>query len=474
NPDAELKKHQYDIVAITTTAESGLSISDGYFDYVALYGSHLEDRALKQLASRVRGMVPLHTYIRSRAIAVGEDPDSFTADGVLKAHQKNKQDSAIAAEVAQHFDADVLMKAGAALATPEAVSLHKWQATFAARKNLSGAFLRANTLHLFESTGHVISEVVSEYFDGEDETAYKVARETVVDEKTEEYVTRPTDKSVSWAVQKLSANNCTYLESVEAQRILDSDAWPGLPLDNSKFVKAEVVKKRKQGLKAHTFGWLCKNPKIAKIIDLKSWESQLEQPFIVIPALRRESAKVKILAQSALHEIAELESYSEDHPLVVEVASWARERSETLGRLFRLQIREQHTNIQTLNKLLRKIGYTSKKGKQLGSDGDRSYEWSAEPMPYQAEVRSALEQKWEAELSTETIDVGKPEDSTQSTRTEDSLLRVDCVTAHIATEQGARVPVPIPHSSHESLFETQDHDPLAANFYDAAAWGGAS
>ena len=75
---------------------------------MALYGSHLENRALKQLAARVRGMVPLHTYIRSRAIAVGEDPDSFTADGVLKAHQKNKEDSAIAAEVAQHFDAEVL------------------------------------------------------------------------------------------------------------------------------------------------------------------------------------------------------------------------------------------------------------------------------------------------------------------------------------------------------------------------------
>ena len=121
-------------------------------------------------------------------------------------------------------------------------------------------------------------------FDGEDEAAYKVAREFVVNEKTEEYVTRPPDKSVSWAVQKLSANGCTYLESVEAQKVLDNDKWPGLPLDEPKFVKAEVIKKRSNGLKAHTFGWLCANPKIAKIIDLKSWKSQLEQPFIVLPA----------------------------------------------------------------------------------------------------------------------------------------------------------------------------------------------
>ena len=477
NPDAELAKHQYDLVIITTTAESGLSISDGYFDYVALYGSHLENRALKQLAARVRGMVPLHTYIRSRAIAVGEDPDSFTADGVLKSHQKNKEDSAIAAEVSQHFDAEVLMNAGASLATAEAVSLHKWQATFAARKNLSGAFLRANTLHLFEVSGHVISELVADGFDGEDETAYKIAREFVVNEKTKEYVTRPLDKSVSWAVQKLSANGCTYLESVEAQKVLDNDKWPGLPFNDPKFVKAEVIKKRRNGLKAHTFGWLCANPKIAKIIDLKSWKSQLEQPFIVLSALKREAAKVKVLAQSALNQIAELDAYTEDHPLIAEVASWAKERAETLGRLFRLQIRSHHTNIQTVNKLLRKIGYVSRKGKQLGGDGDRSYVWVAEPMPYQAEVRASLAAKWEAELSSESIEIEAPQQSTQSTRNIDFPIRVDCVSPIKATGQGLRVPIPIPPEPDNRAsvgaavaVTTQSTDSLADDYYDSEAW----
>ena len=474
NPDTELQKHQYDIVIITTTAESGLSISDGYFDHIALYGSHLENRALVQLSARVRGLQPLHTYIRSRAIAVGEDPDSFTADGVLKAHEKNKADSAIAADVAQHLGTDALMQAGAALATPEAVSLHKWQATFAARKNLSGAFLRANTLHLFEAAGCVLTEHVTEIFNSEDETAYKFAREAVVNERTDEYVTRHTDKSVSWAAQKLSANGCTYLESVEAQKILDADAWPGLPFNDPKFVKDEIVKKRKQGLKAHTFGWLCQNPKIAKLIDLKSWRSQLEQPFMVVSALRRESAKVKILAQSALAEVAQLDGYTEDHPLIVELAAWAKQRAETLGRLFRLQIRPQHTNIQTVNKLLRKIGFVSKKGKQLGSDGERTYEWAAEPMPYQSEVFEALSRKWESELASETIDISVPTESTQSTRSIDSLIRVDCVSASLASEQGGRAPIPIPPKPKVSYFETQDHDPLAADFYDAKAWGFAS
>ena len=444
SPNAELPQHQYDIVTITTTAESGLSIDGGYFDTVALFGCHLENRALKQLGARVRGAVPLHTYIRNRAIAVGEDPDSFTPEGVLKAHEKNKQDSAIAAGVALHFDTEVLMSAGAALTTPEAVNLHKWQATFAARKNLSGAFLRANTLHLFKATGHVITEHSSQGFTNQESDRLVKSKEAVIDRRAEVYTKAPLDKSVSWAVQKLSASGCTYLESVEAQKILDNDAWPGLPFNDLEFVKTEVVKKRKQRLKAHTFGWLCDHPKIAKIIDLKSWKSQLEQPFIIASAIRRESAKTKVLAQSALNEIAQLESYTESHPTVAKVAAWAKERAETLGRLFRLQIKPDHTNIATVNKLLRKIGYVSIKAKRGGSDGDRTQEYKASPMPCQAEVYAALNRKWADELSSETIEVEAPRLSTSPIRSMDTLIRVGDVKPKSAIEQRIREPIPIP------------------------------
>ena len=186
---------------------------------------------------------------------------------------------------------------------------------------------------------------------------------------------------------------------------------------------------------------------------------------------------MKVLAQSALNQIAELDTYTEDHPLIVEVASWARERAQTLGRLFRLQIRSHHTNIQTLNKLLRKIGYISRKGKQLGGDGDRSYEWAAEPMPYQAEVRASLATKWEAELSTESIEIEAPKQSTQSTRNIDSPIRVDCVSLIEATGQGSRVPTPIPSVPDNPALigagvavTTQSTDPLADDYYNAAAW----
>ena len=99
-------------------------------------------------------------------------------------------------------------------------------------------------------------------------------------------------------------------------------SYPGLPLDDDEFVREEIIKGRGDRLRAHTFAWLCQNPKIAKIIDLQSWKSQLEQQFMILPALRKESARVKILAQSALANIAELESYEETTPIVVQVASW--------------------------------------------------------------------------------------------------------------------------------------------------------
>ena len=99
SPDSYIAEHQPDVVIATTTAESGVSISGGYFENVVLYGSHLEDRALGQLSGRVRGDVPLHLFVKRRVASFGDDPDSFNVDGILKEWQANAFDSYAAADI---------------------------------------------------------------------------------------------------------------------------------------------------------------------------------------------------------------------------------------------------------------------------------------------------------------------------------------------------------------------------------------
>ena len=410
SPDSYIAEHQPDVVIATTTAESGVSISGGYFENVVLYGSHLEDRALGQLSGRVRGDVPLHLFVKRRVASFGDDPDSFSVDGILKEWQANAFDSYAAADISQYFDAELLRAAGERSNGADGERFHRLKATYQARANISKFSLHYGVISILEAMGCEISHdaLQPSAFSKDDKDSWENAGELITERKTDEFVEAECDQKVSWAIRVESSASSTRADRTKAKKILLDASYPGLPFDDQEFVREEIIKGRGDGLRAHTFAWLCQNPKIAKIIDLQSWKTQLEQQFIVLPALRKESARVKVLAQSALADVAKLESYEEVTPLIIAVASWAKERAKTLGRLFRLQIKEGQTNIAVVNKLLRKIGYKSAAVSRPGSRHERRQVWAAEAEPYQAEVWAALEQKWASELMAETIEIEQP------------------------------------------------------------------
>lgn len=432
NPDAQLGQHQYDLLICTTSAESGLSISEGYFERLILLGSHLEDRALRQLVSRVRGMIPIDAYVRQRAIAQGENPDSFTPEGVVKAHQQNQADSAIAADVAGHFGADVLEQADKGQSTTEAQSLEYWKGVYAARKNLSGAFLRENLKAIYERSGHIIEEIVT---DGSSDTAgierYKQAKDAVASTEADEYASRTLERSVEWAIKTLCGNSAKYLEIVEAKKILDDDKWPGLPLNDPDFVKAEIVEHDRRNLKAHTFAWLCNHPKIARLLDLESWKAQLEQPFVIASSLKRESLKVNILSQIGALKLLNLaQANDDDHPAVTELASKAREHRALLKRVFRITIKDEyidaagrarHTDRDVCNKIAKLAGFKPKVTHRVGPRGNQKRFYTYVPTAHQAEVWAALERRWADALSSETIDVGELQTAVVTTCIEENI-----------------------------------------------------
>lgn len=427
NPDGYIAAHIPDIVIATTTAESGVSISSGYFENVVLYGSHLEDRALGQLSGRVRGEAPLHLFIKRRVNSFGEDPDSFSIDGILKEWQQNAVDSFSAAEVSQYFDAEILKAASERAQGTDAKRFHQLKATYQARLNISRFSLHYGVIQILKAAACEIATDAlqpSAFSDGEKE-AFENAGEVIVSRRTSEFIAAPIDKSVSWAIKVESSASSTRSQRTEAKKVLLNDSYPGLPFDNEEFVRDELIKGRGDTLRAHSFAWLCQNPKIAKLIDLQSWKAQLEQQFMILPSLRKESARIKILAQSALADIAQLESYEENTPLVIAVAQWAKERAKTLGRLFRLQIKAGQTNIAIVNKLLRKIGYKSKSIKREGSRGDRRQIWQAIAEPYQAEVWAALEQKWAGDLMDESIAIEQPQPRVTDLRKGNSLMQIN-------------------------------------------------
>ena len=424
NPDGYIAEHQPAVVIVTTTAESGVSISGGYFENVVLYGSHLEDRALGQLSGRVRGEAPLHLFVKRRVNSFNDDPDAFSIEGIQKEWGQNAFDSAAAVDISQYFDAAILKAAGKRTHEASSVQFHQLKATYQARTNISRFSLHYGVISILKAMAcEITSEALQpSSFAKADQDAFDHAGEIVVMRRTVEFVAAELDQSVSWAMRVEGSASSSRADRTKAKKILLDASYPGLPFDNEEFVKDEIIKGRGDGLRAHSFAWLCNHPKIAKIIDLQSWKTQLEQQFIIMPALRKQSARVKILAQSALMNIAKLESYEETTPLIVFVAQWAKERAKTLGRLFRLQIKDSQTNIHIVGKLLRKIGFKPVSLKRPGTDGNRPRMYKAEPEPYQAEVWAALEQKWVGELSDESIVIEQPSAPTSTICSKENTL----------------------------------------------------
>ena len=413
NPDGYIAEHRPDVVIVTTTAESGVSISDGYFENVVLYGSHLEDRALAQLSGRVRGEAPLHLFVKRRVHSIGDDPDSFSVDGILKEWHQNAFDSGAAAGVRQHFDPELLAAAGQRTQSTHAERLHRLKAHYQARANISKFSLHYGLIGILEHAGCELStdSLQPSTFDKAEKEVFEMARDAVRLKAAGHYVDAPLGKSVAWALRVNGAASSKHLDKVEAAKVLMEDAYPGLPLNDLEFVLEEVIGCRGDRIRSHTFSWLAQHPKIAKLIDLQSWKTQLEQKFIIMSSLKRESAKAELIAQSALMKITELETYEESTPLVVAVAQWARDRRKLLYRMFRIQCKDEYTNIAIVNKLVRKIGYKAFSCNRLGSSDDRRQIWKAEPMPHQAEVWAALERKWCGELQDETVGVEQPSPS---------------------------------------------------------------
>ena len=477
NPDSELATHQYDLVVITTTSESGNSISAGYFDNVVLFGTHLEDRALVQMSGRVRGECPLHTFIAQRGYVDVDNPDSFEIDGIRKQWEQNAADSRISSDADKFLGTDV--EQALQRTATEGDRFHHFAAAYKARRNISSAGLRAGVLAALKASGQIVtSSAAGDDATDEEDQLWETARETLLDKHGQESAEAEAYDSVSEAKKILQASSAGRLARVRAKKTLDQAAWPQLlvadadgkeveALNDFDFCREEIVRLRRRGIKAHTFAWLCQNPKIAQIIDLKSWKAQSEQDFIVLSRIKRESAKVQTLAHSVLFEIAELASYDEDTPQVVQFAQWAKERAQTLSRLFGLHVKEGQTNIAIVNKFLRRIGYKSKELKRTGSDGDRNRLWKAEAQPHQQAVWNSLKHKWNDELSSETIDIQGSDNSTSTISDEDLYTKI----VDVSPDKPLQIKPIDPSLRVAEVPITQSVDKLAPNYYDASAWG---
>lgn len=405
----------------TSSCESGLSIPEGYFSHRVIYGSHLEDRVLLQMAGRSRGNSPLSIYAKYRAFSSDDNPDNFTGDGILKAWQNNARDSGLSTGAFQEFATEMRLHRDRLLSGVGEIS-HRYAASYQARFNISAANLRRSLLSKLKAAGHQVEqpEVAAAKLDPDKQVKRTIdgARDRINERHTDIYLKAPTDKSASWAKATLGKPGAKLEERIQASKILTLESYPGLPLSSDEdFVSEMIVKQKGLPLRQYTAKWLVENPEVAKEIDKLSWASQLTKEFIWLPNIKRESVKAKAFADCGLLDIVELDGYREDTPEVEAAASWAKSHAPLLNRLFRLQIKTDQTNIQICNKLLRKLGYKPSIKRKEGGRGEQVSVWTIDHKGdrYRKRVEASLTQRWEKLFSPEAEPKAKDEPFEKST-----------------------------------------------------------
>ena len=389
-----------DLVIVTTTAESGLSIDPGYFDERILYWSHLEFRSAVQMAARSRGDTPLSVYATDFVRALDDgDPANFDADAIFKAWVDNASASGLAVGVHAHFPLEEFDPARESVSGAGEI-FHRYAAKYKARANISGAALRSNLLDAFQENGHTLSETTVQ-IDPLYRGLYRAVFADIKHEHVVEFVNEIPDQTPDWARKVKQSNSATRSNRIKADKILMLESYPGLPVDNETFVEECIFSSGGTPLKAHTLSWLCQHPEIAKRIDLESWKFQMKQSFVWLPSIKHQSLKVIALEECGILVIAGMSHYDEWSPEVDHSYRWALDNAKTLKRLFRLNIKPTQSKIHIINKLLRKIGYDPEVLRKEGPRGDQTKIWViVNPEdPNRNAVWKAMERKWEKEIA---------------------------------------------------------------------------
>jgi hypothetical protein len=435
DPDSYLSQECPPLLIYTPTAESGLSITGNHFDLMIAYASHLEHRAIMQLMGRIRASIPRVIYCREFSLS-DESGQGTDPAALLKDWQINAKYSAMAAKLgdaAPSLDMDGVE-----------LLLHEFAAKYQARINGSQAQLRASLLAAMQAQGHHITQPQELPLDEGFKDELKAIREDMAIERAETYAAADStgyldsqgkriEIDAAKARRILGGTGATQAARVSAQKCLTLDAYPGLPVDDAGFVGRCITESRGRGLAAHTSLFLAQNPTVAQAIDRLCWEEQAANQILWLPSIKREAPKALLIEQSGILELFKLPEYREGSPEVQRVRSFAIAYQRDIKRVLGLWCAENHTGIQIVNKLAKKLGMAPQMVKRCGSRGEQEkiWGWSDESSGDRAAIHASLAERW-ADLLAEITPVASISDS------KSPLTEIESTDPETPTEQGGR------------------------------------
>jgi hypothetical protein len=235
---------------------------------------------------------------------------------------------------------------------------------------------------LWESRGYNV-QFIEGIERAENEERRQIQEQLAIAKASEFAQLETSEMTVTEARSVLEELDATREERNLAHKRLLQDKLPGVNLNDPEFVLKVLVQNNGRFLRTAELLWIARNPEVAKWLDRWTWTKEFNQAtrrgqFVSYTRLSWRSAQAKLLHECPLHPFMDgkIEQWDNKSPGAIAVHQWAVLHRRQLHRYLRLNISEDHSPVTTVNKLLRKLGYTVKFQGWKGSEKDRERQYS--------------------------------------------------------------------------------------------------
>ncbi|HEY9825084.1 MAG TPA: plasmid replication protein, CyRepA1 family [Stenomitos sp.] len=417
DPNRYLIQNEIQLLILSPTAESGVSIDVEGFDVYA-YLVAADTRRQHQLLHRIRNPRSIQIETKVRGFVADHDWETCP-NAILKQQAIRTKQTAMLSGI----NAELTELSGWSSEGPQAIAKLQqtldgedadaalWaeqRAIFKGRENLLKDGMQPNLQWYLVQHGYEIQEVLRPQDAAIGLTPLKSllkqAKELIEATDAKLLYESKGGLTEAQAIAVLSSPSSTYKQRKNAERSLLEHRYPGAHLTES-FLLEVAVKDRGALGRAATLSWMTRHPHIAAKIDRGNLRSQLSKGWVAQWKLTHYAQKISILNSLGLQALIDLvdsdELLSEESAAVQAVKVAALQYQSEIYRYFRLSVKEDQSAIHIADKLLRKCGYDLVKDSRVGGRGEQSWRYrvnSILSLEHRMEIEKALDRKWAKDL----------------------------------------------------------------------------
>lgn len=397
NPDKWIENNQPDVLILSPSVKSGVSIQgnvdakDAYFKSVWGYFPSLDTASQMQLLGRYRPAVPRFTFVPPLILASG-DESLYKPRAIVRKLQYNAQVMNQIYGIAPLLDKE---RNEHHLALEAAV-----QEYLATEQSISGAqkmIARDALIDRLQIAGHCVkTERVTTC--SEITQLWNQAGNEIWWEDSEEGASAAVDPAIhtaEWAYAVNNALESTHIDRVLASKVLLRDEFPGIAFDTPQEWYEAIYKDygtMRRGIRLQV---RAENLESSKERDRAAVNSILTSDIRALHRLPKHHVKALILKKIGTLTLLDGKPYDDNDPRAVAVKREALYFAKEINYWLRLTITENQGVVDICNKLLRKFGLLVEKKEQFGDikrrkvgrRGEQHWIYWFDPTPHSVRAR---------------------------------------------------------------------------------------